>query len=188
MKSVNTTTRDKVGDGTLGSIQVIFPVVLNPKPKALVVHCADVRFRKAFRNFIEGDSATGCLGFKEDEYVNLVIPGGVSSFTDVITLPKQFKVAKDQIGFLLNHFPTIDTVILINHEDCAAYKFLQEKIGSMFLRRFVSLLDRQKVDLVSAAKTVLEMDFVKANVRLFMAKFANPEHTQVAFNEITVTK
>lgn len=188
MKTVNTTTRDRVGDVTSESVQVIFPVVVNPKPKALIVHCADVRFRKAFRNFIEGDGAKGCLGFKEDEYVNLVIPGGVSCFTDVITLSKQFKVAKDQIEFLLKHFPTIGTVILINHEDCAAYKFLQEKIGSMFLRRFVSLLDRQKVDLISTAKTVLEMDFVKANIRLFMAKFANPEHTQVVFNEITVTK
>lgn len=185
---VHQTTRDKVGDGKPGSIQVVFPVVVNPKPKALVVHCADVRFRRAFRNFIEGDATKGCLGLGEDEYVNLVIPGGVSSLTDVITLPKQFKVAKDQIEFLLDHFPTIGTVVMINHEDCAAYKFLKEKIGGAFLRRFTSLLDRQQVDLVSAAKTVLELDFVKADVRLYMAKFANPEHTQVTFNQVIMPK
>ncbi len=165
-------------------VQLVFPVVANPKPKALVVHCADVRFRKAFRNFLEGAVPTGCLGLKEEDYVSLVIPGGVSSLSEALTLPKQFKVAREQIDFLLGHFPSIDQVVLINHEDCAAYKLLTERVGAAYLRRFTSMLERQHVDLVNVAKVVMGLEQFKATIKVYMAKFANLEHTQVTFEEV----
>ncbi len=185
MTETQTITRDQVNVApATGKVQVIFPVVQNPKPKALVVHCADVRFRRAFRNFIEGDTETGCLGFKEEEYVSLVIPGGVSSLSEVLTLPKQFKVAKEQIESITDHFPTITHVVLINHEDCAPYETLRSKIGAAFLRRVSSLLERQQIDLVQAAKTIMGFGTIQASVEVYMAKFANQDHTQVTFETI----
>jgi len=168
-----------------GKVRVTFPVITNPQPKALVIHCADVRFKQAFRNFIE-TSAENCLGLQEEQYVSLVIPGGVSSLAEAMILPKQFKVAREQVEYLLDHFRTIDQVIMINHEDCGAYQSLVERIGGGFLKKFSSLLDQQKIDLQSVAKTVLGFDAFKASVKLYMAKFANAEHTQVDFEEISL--
>ncbi len=186
VKTETVTRQEATKPQSEDTVRIVFPVVTNPTPKALAVHCADVRFRKAFRNFIEGDASKGCLGFGEEDYVNLVIPGGVSSFSEAMLLPKQFKVIKEQIEFLLDHFKSIDTVILINHEDCAAYKVLKEKIGNAFLRRVGSFLERQRIDLSEAAKAVMGINTFKARIRLFMAKFANEEHTQVTFEEINL--
>lgn len=173
-------------DPSAKTIQVVFPVTTDAKPRALVVHCVDPRFQKAFRNFIEGDEAKGCLGLQQEEYVALVIPGGTSSMSDAMALPKQFKVLKDQFDFILGHFPSIGQVILINHEDCGAYKFLSERIGGAFLRKFGSILERQKFDLAAVAKEIMGLDSFKAKIRVYMAKFANAEHTQVSFQEITL--
>jgi hypothetical protein len=169
------------------AVRLVFPVIVDPKPKALVVHCSDVRFRRAFRNFIEGDVAKGCLGLKEEDYVSLVIPGGVSSFSAALELPKQFKVAKDQVELLINHFSTIDRVVLFNHEDCAAYKALHEQLGGAFLRNLGSLVSRQQWDLKTMAKAFFSFDIPKrVNVAIYMAKFANAEHTQVTMEEIKI--
>lgn len=182
--TVQTTTRDKA-QATDKAIQVVFPVTANPAPKALVIHCADVRFRKAFRNFIEGKTEAGCLGLREEDYVNLIIPGGIASLADILALPKQFKVTKEQIEFLLEHFPSITTVVLINHEDCAAYKLVKDHVGSSFLRNFATMLDRQKVDLIAVAKQALKLS--NASIfKLYMAKFADPAHTKVRFDEVTL--
>jgi len=167
-------------------LKIIFPINPNPKPKALIMHCSDARFKRAFRNFIEGDKDKGCMGYKEDDYISLIIPGGVSSMSDAMLLPKQFKVAKEQIEFLTTHFPTVNTIVLINHEDCAAYKALTQKLGSLFLKHISKLADRQHLDLLSVAKTLLGMENFKAHIKLYMAKFANPEHTKVTFEEIKI--
>ena len=167
------------------NVRLVFPVIVNPQPKALVVHCSDVRFRRAFRGFIEGDAAKGCLGLKEDEYVSLVIPGGVSSFSAALELPKQFKVAKEQVELLVNHFSTIDRVVFFNHEDCAAYNALHKQLGGMFLRNLGSLFNRQQWDLQMMAKGFFSFDISKKlTVTIYMAKFANPEHTQVTMEEV----
>lgn len=169
------------------SDKATFSIVENAAPKALVIHCADVRFRKAFRDFLEGD-AENCLGFTEEQYVSLVIPGGVSSLSEAMALPKQFKATREQIKFLLNRFKTIDQVIVINHEDCSAYKVLWERIGASFLQRFASLLERQKIDLTEVAKTIVGLSEVRATIKLYMAKFANGSNTEVIFEEVELGK
>ncbi len=106
--------------------------------------------------------------------------------SDAMLLPKQFKVAKEQIQFLVEHFPSVDALVLINHEDCAAYKALTQKLGSMFIKNIGKLVEKQHIDLVNVAKTMLGMDEFKAHIKLYMAKFANPEHTKVTFEEIII--
>ncbi len=182
--TVETTTRDKA-QATDKAIQIVFPVTVNPVPKVLVIHCADVRFRRAFRSFIEGKAETGCLGLREEDYVNLIIPGGIASLTDILALPKQFKVTKEQIEFLLEHFPSITTVVLINHEDCAAYKMIKDHVGRSFLRNVSSMLERQKFDLVAVAKQALKLGNA-STFKLYMASFTNPAHTKVRFEEVTL--
>ncbi|MFA4936726.1 MAG: hypothetical protein WC575_00315 [Patescibacteria group bacterium] len=163
-----------------------FPVDLDSNPEAIIIHCDDPRFQNAFRNFIEGQQEKGCLELAQGKYVPIIIPGGISSLSEMDALPKHFKVTKEQIEFILDHFHSVKVVILINHEDCQAYESLREKIGTnTFLRSLRDMAERQKVDLSKVSKFLVKHFFTGTNFKLYFAKFANEQHTQVTFEEVT---
>lgn len=161
-----------------------FPATI-ANPEALIIQCGDPRFQEAFKLFVEGDKAQGMLGFKPGSYVPLVIPGGISHLTEIYAFPKNFKVTKEQIEFFLDHFQTIKLIVLINHEDCAGYQELQKKIGaSIFLRVVKNITERQKIDLLKVAHFLANLYKIKAHFKMYYAKFANPEHTKISFEEV----
>jgi len=147
--------------------------------RALVVHCGDPRFQQPFQDFIQKQ-----LGFQPGTYVPLVIPGGLSSMAAPETYPKQFKVLKDNITFYLDHFGSIKTIVLINHEDCKGYAVLKDKIGASLLGYAKDIISKQKIDLTTMVKLILEMPSAKANFRVYFAKFADDKHEKVIFEEL----
>jgi hypothetical protein len=95
------------------------PHIRSEPPKALVIHCIDPRFQKAFDEFIHEQ-----LGLDEGEYIPLLVPGGIAGVGKRISefLPKNNKVLREQIQLALEVYQTEEPrVILINHEDCPAY-------------------------------------------------------------------
>jgi hypothetical protein len=65
---------------------------------------------------------------------------------------------------------------------------LKEKIGaSAFLHSLKTIAERQQVDLRKVVKALLNLSAIKARFKLYYAKFANPEHTQVVFEEVKLS-
>jgi hypothetical protein len=53
----------------------------------------------------------------------------------------------------------------------------------MFLGKLADMAARQKIDLAKVANLILSFSSMKAKVRMFYARFANPEHTKIVFEE-----
>jgi hypothetical protein len=113
-------------------------------PKALVIHCGDPRFQKAFADFLDRK-----LGLPQGSYIPLVIPGSIGGMT-VASLPKNAKVLGEQIGLYLAHFPNLP-VIVINHEDCKGYAAIMEKLQAVIR---IPVDAKQVADLGVAARTI----------------------------------
>ena len=153
-----------------------YPVPTSVAPTALVVFCADPRFHDATERFVDEE-----LGLHRHAYLPLEIPGGVASLT-LTELPKEAKYVREAITFYLDHFQSINKVVLINHEDCRKYKALQEQLPRMtaFVR---NLAERQHLDLVKVAELVLGLVSRHVTVERYYARFANAERTQITFDK-----
>ncbi len=149
-------------------------------PLAIVVHCSDPRFQKAFGEFIRDE-----LGLKDGEYIPLVISGGVASLSEPLKLPKEFKFMKERLQFFVERFDSITRVILINHEDCRHYEMLKEVIGGLFLHHAPTMVERQQRDLLMVARTLLKLFRPNLSLELYYAKFLDADHKQIVFEKIT---
>lgn len=134
--------------------RVSYPLDLR-QSSALVIHCADPRFQAAFRRFVTEE-----LGIAT--YTPLVIGGGAQSFGAQTFLPKNFKVAWQQVKFFIS-VGNLREVVIINHEDCLWYRHMSGYHPT------IELPTKQKLDLAHTAKMVLA-DFAGVRVRSFMAK------------------
>jgi len=135
--------------------------LLEAHPKAIVIHCSDPRFQKAFRDFIANE-----LHLQDGEYIPFVISGGVAALAEPLKLPKEFKFMKERIELFTGLFKSIHRVILINHEDCRHYDMLKSTLGSVFLQHVAHMTERQIKDLKDVAGMV--MDFVAPGFQLEM--------------------
>ncbi len=150
-------------------------------PEAIVVYCGDPRFQKAFGEFVRNE-----LHLSEGKYIPLVIPGGAASLSDPMSFPKEFKVVAEAVDLFLANFNSVKLVVLINHEDCKKYDAMKHALGNLFLKRFGDMVAKQKVDLVKIAKMFMDNSSLSTKVKLYYAKFANPEHTQAEFEEVKI--
>ena len=66
-------------------------------PKALIIHCGDPKFQKAFREFKRDK-----LGLEEGQYIPLIVPGSIASLCVGTFLPKNLKIMREQIELLLS--------------------------------------------------------------------------------------
>ena len=149
------------------------------KPIAIVVHCSDPRFQKAFGEFIKGE-----LGLKDGEYIPFVISGGVAAMSEPLKLPKEFKFMKDRIELFLGLFDSIKRIVPINHEDCRHYDALKDLLGGLFHRHAPTMEERQQRDLLGVARTLLGLFRPNLNLELYYAKFLDPGHKQIVFERI----
>ncbi|MEW6617325.1 MAG: hypothetical protein AB1333_02810 [Patescibacteria group bacterium] len=153
--------------------------VLSGHPKAIVIHCADPRFQRAFQEFLKNE-----LNLSTGEYVPIAISGAIASLTEPSSFPKEFKVVNDILTLFLDRHETIKTIILINHEDCKKYEAMKSALGRSFLKNFSDMVTRQKFDLQKVASAIIKAANLKKELRLFYAKFANTEHTKIEFEEV----
>jgi len=151
----------------------------NAPPAAIVVYCSDPRFQKAYGEFIKGE-----LGLKDGEFIPMVIAGGAAPLSEPLKLPKEFKFVKDRISFFLERFDSVKRIVLINHEDCRHYAAMKDVLGSLFLRYAPTIEERQQRDLLEVAKTLLGLFKPDLNLELYYARFLDPDHRQIVFDQI----
>jgi hypothetical protein len=153
--------------------------LIDAAPEAIVVHCSDPRFQRAFAEFIKNE-----LHFDEGKYIPLVVSGGVGSLSEPLKLPKEFRFMRERIRMFLDRFDSIKQIVLINHEDCRHYAALQNFIGKLFMQRFASMAERQRVDLKKVAKVLLDLASARIETKLYYAKFADANRSKVVFEEV----
>ncbi|MBI4449574.1 hypothetical protein HY634_00785 [Candidatus Uhrbacteria bacterium] len=157
-----------------GNVSETYPLTIGP-PDAFVIHCSSPRFAQAFNKFIADLDVT--------HPIRIVVPGSVSSIGGGIELilSKQFKVLKDQIEILVKEHPTMTPrFILINHEDCRGYDYLEKKYGHVLRRlaRYTDVMKKQEIDLQLAAKVIcaIARQYLRgATVELYMARIVDGE-------------
>jgi hypothetical protein len=136
-------------------------------PEALVIHCGDPRFQKAFREFVTAE-----LGIKS--YTPVIIGGGIHALGLQSFLPKNYKILWEQIKFFIKE-QKLRQVIIINHEDCAWYKKMRSYHPT------IEIPLKGMIDLRTSARTIMK-DFIGVNVRMF---FAGLDGDKVFFSEVT---
>ena len=151
------------------------------KPKALVIHCSDSRFQKAFRDFIQNN-----LGLNDGEFVPIIVPGSIAPLGGDISilLPKKQKALLDNIKLIFekNQGEPI-RLILINHEDCKGYEKISAKIRK-YLAKLPDALEREVNDLALAAKVIhiaANHFKVKCRPELYFARIG--EGNEVVFDK-----
>ncbi len=153
--------------------------LIDAAPEAIVVHCSDPRFQRAFAGFIKNE-----LQVEEGKYIPLVVSGGIGSLSEPLKLPKEFRFMKERLRMFLERFDSIKQIVLINHEDCRHYAALQNFIGKLFLQRFHNMAERQQADLKKVAKTILDLAAMRIEIKLYYAQFADASRSKVVFEEV----
>jgi hypothetical protein len=148
-------------------------------PEAIVVHCSDPRFQRAFAGFIQNE-----LHWEEGQYIPLVVSGGVGSLSEPLKLPKEFRFMKERIRMFLERFDSIKQIVLINHEDCRHYEALQNFIGKLFMQHVANMAERQRVDLKKVAKVILDLASSRIAMKLYYAKFADAGKSKLVFEKV----
>jgi len=87
--------------------------------EVLVVHCSDYRFQSGIREFLDEG-----LGLRAN-YDRLVVPGGPQCLVEVSALPK-FAWASRKWSRMLIKAHSLKRLVLIAHQDCGWYKWLEE--------------------------------------------------------------
>ena len=149
------------------------------EPTALVIHCSDPRFQKAFKEFINSE-----LELRDGYYIPLVISGGSSSLSEPLKLPKEYKFMKERIEYFIERFPSLNRIILINHEDCKYYQTMKKALGNPILSHVSSLIDRHKVDLQYVLSNVVNFLGPKIHAELYYARFADDLKESIVFEKI----
>jgi hypothetical protein len=169
-------TEDLVNEQTPGVAQY---ALVEARPLAIVIHCSDPRFQKAFAEFIHGE-----LGLETGEYVPLVVSGGVASLSEPLKLPKEFKFMKERIELFLERFDTIRRIILINHEDCRHYDALKDLFGRIFLQRMSHISEKQRDDLKTVARTLLGLAAPGVGLEMYYARLSGVDLKEVVFERV----
>jgi len=159
-----------------------YEVMPNAVPQAIVVSCSDPRFQTAFDQFIATE-----LGLAKGQFVPFVIAGGAGVLAHPERLPKEFKFMRERFELFRKHCPSIQRIVLINHEDCAYYRMLTEKIPG-FLRPHPdgqSHLSRADMEVIAAVFRRL-LSHLGLQIELYYARFADSEHTRVSFDPVPI--
>lgn len=157
--------------------RMVYEAVQGPRPEAIVVHCSDPRFQRAFDGFIEKE-----LGLAQGQFVPIVVGGGAGVIARPERLPKEFKFMKDRFELMLKQFSSIRRIVLINHEDCKYYGTLKDRVLGLLGER-----QPPRNDLTAVAR-VFEtlLSAMRVSVELYYARFADPEHSKITFERVKV--
>ena len=158
----------------------VYEVMPEAAPQAIVVYCSTPRFQMAFDQFIEKE-----LGLAKGEFIPVVVAGGAGVLAHPERLPKEFKFMRDRFELLRRNYTSVKRVVLINHEDCAYYKMLTERIPG-FLRPHAdgpNQRSREDMELVGAIFRRL-LAHLGLDVELYYAHFVDGDPTKVVFDRI----
>ncbi len=151
-------------------------------PEAVVVYCGDPRLQTAFVPFIENE-----LGLAKGQYIPVVVGGGAGVLANPERLPKEFKFMKDRFELIHRAFPSVTRAVLINHEDCIYYRLLAEKIPGFQTDPASKIEDRPGEDMNRIAGVFDRLlSHLGMKAELYYGRFADADHTEVAFDRVLV--
>jgi hypothetical protein len=155
----------------------LYPAHGEAKPRAIVVSCIDPRFQEATDMFLEEE-----LGLGHGTYVPFAVGGGVVGLANPFQRPKDAKFVRETIEFYVDHFSTIDRIILVNHEDCRKYAEVS-RVMPLIMRGVQNLMERQKIDLQNVGAIIQKFLSRPLTIERYYARFANSERTQITFEK-----
>ena len=134
------------------------------EPVAIVIYCSDPRFQEAFGEFIKKN-----LGLQQGWFVPIVLAGGPGALAHEEEFPEKFQGIRKDVLFFAGHFPSIMSVIVINHEDCGFYKKIPGR-------------PNEKSDLKIIAD-ILRKQIPQLQVKTVYAGFTGLDHSGIVFEE-----
>jgi len=149
----------------------VYSVPVKVAPEAIIIWCSDPRFQKAIMAFVSDE-----LKLAPGAYVPFTVAGGPGALGRPTELPKEFKFMKDRLDLFKEHFSSIKRVIIINHEDCAYYKMVSGKLGSLL--PFHKHLECDDMKLIKSVFQKL-LSHLGMKLELYYAKFVDESHTQI---------
>jgi hypothetical protein len=158
----------------------LYPIVADPRPAAVVIHCSDPRFQSAFEDFLEHE-----LGLAKGEYIPIIVGGGAGVLGHPEILPKEFKFLKERLDHYYKIFPTAKRIILINHEGCRYYDALKSRtLPFMGVRKCLSP-EHAREDLSLVARAFqLFLSHLGYLVEFYYAKFSDPGRTHILIEKV----
>lgn len=115
------------------------------EPDVLAIHCSDYRFQVGMREFLdEGLSLRA-------NYDALVVPGGPQCLVELGSLPK-FCWASRKWTRLLVRLHSLKRLVLIAHQDCGWYRWLEQSEPAHLPMR-----QRQEADLRTARRVASDL-------------------------------
>lgn len=144
------------------------------KSDTLVIYCADGRFRPQTQEFLTEQ-------LKLDRPITITVPGGVSIFMPLVGFAH--KVAKVWLDAFADHTRRI---VLIAHEDCAAYRAEHRILQTMVTQiAGKSVQDLQRQHLAAALHT-LRAWYPNAAIEAYYAAVVDgtDETRRVAFTTV----
>ena len=81
---------------------------------AIVIRCADPRFRRAFDDFVSD------LGIRNP--ATIAVTGSIKSFGLQAYIPKEWHALRKQLELIATRHTHVGRVVLLTHEDCQSYK------------------------------------------------------------------
>ena len=111
----------------------------------LAIHCSDHRIQAGMREFLDEG-----LGLRSN-YDSLVVPGGPQCLVAVQELPK-FSWASRKWGRMLIEAHSLKRLLLIAHQDCGWYQWLEQ-----WQPTHGAVRQKQEADLRAASRAALEI-------------------------------
>ena len=127
---------------------------------AIVVRCADPRFRRAFDAFVSD------LGIEHP--ATIAVTGSIKSFGLQAYVPKEWHALNKQLELIATRHDHVERVVLITHEDCQSYRASAHLLGGLG-----QLLARQRGHLLALAKYLRERYLQGASFELYHARLVS---------------
>ena len=135
---------------------------LRKEPKVLLICCSQLSYEEWAKHDLRLEPMDAQL---------ISIPGGPAALAHRHKVPERYFELKKNIRLMLKKFPSIQTVIALNHEDCGYYE------------EVLKLKGREKMDLRSIARELSSMADDK-NVETFFAKPVKLASKKLEFQQI----
>lgn len=155
--------------GTIAMPKKVYNAVINPKPKMFIFECLDPRFRKAFRHFTSEELHVGM-----EDFIKVERAGGAAALAHPVKQRDAYLDLLKQIAFATKHFSTIETVVIIGHQNCGFYSEIPDHPEKE---------DPEKKDLPRVAKNIRD-EFPNLKVECYYAYFVDDNRTQISFEKI----
>lgn len=151
---------DQVADRSMNTYELV-----EGTSDALVLHCSDPRFQKAFHDFLHDE-------LKLRMPAVIAIPGSSSSVGVQAFLPKNWYALRNQIELMATHnsFPR---VVLINHDDCKGYAHIAQ-----WLKGITNLAGEQRKHLNVLASYIKKEYLPSAKFELYQARIVEDSGTR----------